>query len=39
LIVDNIDKQINNLHGSLESEPEDLELGRIREFLQRMDGV
>jgi hypothetical protein len=37
--IDDVDKQINNLLRSLESEPEDLELGRIREFLQRVDGV
>jgi hypothetical protein len=34
-----VDKLLNNLLRSMESEPADLELGRIREFLQRVDGV
>lgn len=37
--VEDVDDRINLLLRSLESESEDLEVGRIREFLQRVDGV
>lgn len=35
---DNIDDTIHNLLRSLESEPDTVDLGRIREFLQRVEG-
>ena len=34
-----VDNHLNNLLRSMESEPADLDLGRVREFLQRVDAV
>lgn len=36
---DQVDEHLNNLVRSMDSEPADLDLGRVREFLQRVDGV